>query len=154
MRYGSTWKKRVEPTKHIQLCQSNSENLDKHVINHQLRRVLAHFSEHPILPIIFFWVQVMFSFAHAVLRCGSSPMLWKAWHLAADPWEVHPGDPRKKTLNHLENHGTLVLQIASEKVFRPQKTIPKTVSEGVWSCRGMNRNQQWCTYIKVSKRWI
>ena len=27
--------------------------------------------------------------------------------------------------------GSLVLQIASEKVFRPPKTIPNTVSEGV-----------------------
>ena len=29
----------------------------------------------------------------------------------------------------------VVLQIPSEKVFRPQKTPPKAVSEGVWSCR-------------------
>ena len=28
-----------------------------------------------------------------------------------------------------------VLQIPSEKVFRPKKTTPNTVSEGVWSCR-------------------
>ena len=32
----------------------------------------------------------------------------------------------------------LVLQIPSQKVFRPQKTTPKTVSEGVWSCRDVN----------------
>ena len=29
---------------------------------------------------------------------------------------------------------SLVLQIPSEKVCRPQKTLPNTVSEGVWSC--------------------
>jgi len=28
----------------------------------------------------------------------------------------------------------LELQIPSEKVFRPQKTTPNSVSEGVWSC--------------------
>ena len=30
---------------------------------------------------------------------------------------------------------SLALQIPAEKVFRPQKTIPNTVSEAVWSSR-------------------
>ena len=39
-----------------------------------------------------------------------------------------------KIMRNWDNDISLVLQIASEKVFRPQKTTPNTVS-GVWSCK-------------------
>ena len=45
------------------------------------------------------------------------PIFW----VFVTPWEWHPNAPA----------------IPSENVFRPQKTTPKTVSEGVWSCRDM-----------------
>ena len=46
------------------------------------------------------------------------------------------GYPHDSGNPHMFNDDqTLVLQIPSEKVFRPKKTTPNTVSEGVWSCR-------------------
>ena len=47
-------------------------------------------------------------------------MTMKNYKLVYKPHQLYPSD--------------LVLQIPSEKVFRPQKTTPNTVSEGVWIC--------------------